>query len=724
MANTIKVKRSATPSAVPTTGQLDLGEIAVNTYDGKLYIKKDNGTASIVEVGASGGGGLTSLNSQTGATQTFAVGTSGTNFAVSSASNVHTFNLPDASATNRGALTSANWTTFNNKLGSLNSQTGATQTFAVGTSGTDFAVSSSTDTHTFNLPDASATARGVVTTGTQTLAGQKNLTGQIGINEASPGSQLQITSGAAARKGLIVKGAASQTATLFEAQNSAGTAVVYFTNAGAASFSSNITTTGSLSFGPTGILSLTSNGNYNGVALGRSSSTGESGLVLGSYLSAGSNEMRMGWGGGGTGRVIYGLSTGEVGIGVSSPGAQLHAQSKSASMKGMIVQGAASQSANLIEVQNSSGTVLSSFNSSGQIGVGATATCPLDIYGTSVNAKVNQFSADTTGATLTFQKSRAATVSTNTIVQSDDQIGVITFNGANGSTYSNAAQIRAVIDATPGASADMPGRLEFLTSADGSATVTERMRIDSSGKIGIGASPNTKLDVADAFQDFTGLSPGSKSVALFRTTDTATANYGGNILLGGNYTGTSYYPHAGIKGALTASGSFGGYLALYTTEDTSGFVRERMRIDKVGNVGIGVTNPTYQLQLSTDSAAKLTTTTWSTTSDARVKKNVEPYEKGLTEICQLRPITYDFNGLGGMAEGPGGISVIAQEIQPIFPECVGTYKAKLHPTDSEETDILNFNGHAILFALINSVKELRVKLDTLEQRLTLLETSS
>lgn len=52
MANTIKLKRSATPSAVPTTGQLDLGEMAINTYDGKVYIKKDNGTPSIVEVGS------------------------------------------------------------------------------------------------------------------------------------------------------------------------------------------------------------------------------------------------------------------------------------------------------------------------------------------------------------------------------------------------------------------------------------------------------------------------------------------------------------------------------------------------------------------------------------------------------------------------------------------------------------------------------------------------
>jgi hypothetical protein len=55
MANTIKIRRSAVASAVPTTGQLALGELAVNTFDGKLFLKKDNGTASIVEIGASGG---------------------------------------------------------------------------------------------------------------------------------------------------------------------------------------------------------------------------------------------------------------------------------------------------------------------------------------------------------------------------------------------------------------------------------------------------------------------------------------------------------------------------------------------------------------------------------------------------------------------------------------------------------------------------------------------
>lgn len=52
MAQTVQLKRSAVPGKVPTTSDIALGEIAVNTYDGKVFIKKDNGTASIVEIGA------------------------------------------------------------------------------------------------------------------------------------------------------------------------------------------------------------------------------------------------------------------------------------------------------------------------------------------------------------------------------------------------------------------------------------------------------------------------------------------------------------------------------------------------------------------------------------------------------------------------------------------------------------------------------------------------
>lgn len=59
--------------------------------------------------------GITAINAITEAAQTLEVGTTGTDFAISSSGSAHTFNLPTASASNRGALSSANWTTFNGK---------------------------------------------------------------------------------------------------------------------------------------------------------------------------------------------------------------------------------------------------------------------------------------------------------------------------------------------------------------------------------------------------------------------------------------------------------------------------------------------------------------------------------------------------------------------------------------------------------------------------------
>lgn len=68
----------------------------------------------------SGGSGLTNLNGLTTDPQTFATSTSGTNFTISSSGSTHTFNLPIASATNTGKLSNADWTAFNGKLSPSN----------------------------------------------------------------------------------------------------------------------------------------------------------------------------------------------------------------------------------------------------------------------------------------------------------------------------------------------------------------------------------------------------------------------------------------------------------------------------------------------------------------------------------------------------------------------------------------------------------------------------
>jgi len=73
-------------------------------------------------------------------------------------------------------------TTFSNGLTSLNNLTDQSQYLTTGTSGTDFNIVSSGDTHTFNLPSASASNRGLITTGAQTIAGAKVFDNPITAN--------------------------------------------------------------------------------------------------------------------------------------------------------------------------------------------------------------------------------------------------------------------------------------------------------------------------------------------------------------------------------------------------------------------------------------------------------------------------------------------------------------------------------------------------------------
>jgi hypothetical protein len=85
-----------------------------------------------------------------------------------------------------------------NAITSLNGLTASTQSLTVGSAGTDIAMSSSVNTHTLNIPSASLTARGVITTGAQVIAGNKDFRSPLRINwegsgEPSTSGTLQIT---------------------------------------------------------------------------------------------------------------------------------------------------------------------------------------------------------------------------------------------------------------------------------------------------------------------------------------------------------------------------------------------------------------------------------------------------------------------------------------------------------------------------------------------------
>lgn len=143
IAATYVGQASITTLGIITTGTWNATPIAtayggtnITTYatGDTLYASAPN-VLSALPIGASGfvltvvGGipqwattaitGITTLNTLTAQVQTFATGTTGTDFNIVSAVSTHTFNIPSSSAINRGLLTPADWTTFNNKQNAL-----------------------------------------------------------------------------------------------------------------------------------------------------------------------------------------------------------------------------------------------------------------------------------------------------------------------------------------------------------------------------------------------------------------------------------------------------------------------------------------------------------------------------------------------------------------------------------------------------------------------------
>jgi len=101
------------------------------------------------------------------------------------------------------------------------------------------------------------------------------------------------------------------------------------------------------------------------------------------------------------------------------------------------------------------------------------------------------------GPTLFFGKSRGTTVGSNTVVQADDELGVIAFNGADGTDIQSiGAIIKANVDGTPGSN-DLPTRLTFSVTADGASSPTERMRISNAGTTTLTSAASTAPFIAN-----------------------------------------------------------------------------------------------------------------------------------------------------------------------------------------------------------------------------------
>ncbi len=219
-------------------------------------------------------------------------------------------------------------------------------------------------------------------------------------------------------------------------------------------------------------------------------------------------------------------------------------------------------------------------------------------------------SANAAGTGIFFGKSRNATVGSNTIVQSGDELGRITFSGDDGTNINTmGSKIASYVDGTPGEN-DMPGRLVFYTTADGASTPTERLRINSDGQISIRGT-TTAFDTTGDLD----------SLQLYYETDSGQASIG---------------PYS--SGGST-------HLSFYTNA-SSGAATEKLRITSAGNVLINNTTSSSRL------AVRETDTSTGVYYNAHImgSNHVADYAVGIgfdTEGYAAR------NKIGIVAEGTG-----------------------------------------------------------------------
>ena len=210
----------------------------------------------------------------------------------------------------------------------------------------------------------------------------------------------------------------------------------------------------------------------------------------------------------------------------------------------------------------------------------ASAAPQVQVEGTNANlASIGIFcsASDVDGGRLLLAHQRSGGVGGNTIVNDDDQTGSITFQGSDGTQFVESASIKAEIDGTPGAD-DMPGRLIFSTTADGAASPTERLRITSAGRMGVGTNdPSTNLHVVG----------GIRATTAFDLRDTS-----GNIVL---------FVEDASNDARISNQTAGEDIIIRTTP-SGGSATERLRISSDGFIGVNDSSPGRAIDVLFDDA--------------------------------------------------------------------------------------------------------------------------
>jgi hypothetical protein len=256
---------------------------------------------------------------------------------------------------------------------------------------------------------------------------------------------------------------------------------------------------------------------------------------------------------------------------------------------------------------------------------------------------------------------------------------------------------------------------------------SERMRIDTSGNVGIGTS-------SPAFDAGSGLEIERAGVTTLRLDNT---------------TNSTILELKAANGAVAVSGR-GNYALLF---ETNGL--ERARIDSSGNLLVGTTNTSatagagfkltgsatlastvasfstnansnwlmystgasaYRFFVQWDGKVNATNDTIAAISDQRLKENIEDIDVGLDKVMALKPRKFDWKeGKGKNIKGDRGW--IAQEFEQVFPEMIGTWPDKAPEGEEPYKSVCA----SLIPVLVKAIQELKAELDTVKTELATLK---
>jgi len=225
----------------------------------------------------------------------------------------------------------------------------------------------------------------------------------------------------------------------------------------------------------------------------------------------------------------------------------------------------------------------------------------------------------------------------------------------------------------------------FYTKTDNTDAGTERLRIDSTGQVGIGtSSPSAKLNIG-------GLGAANATALRIDSQDT----FYRDIFIS-EFNTTAY-------GGILRYNSGTDLLQLITVEN--GVEKYGLAVARAtGNVGIGM-NSAAAYPLDVSGSIRISgaayrddgVATWAVTSDARLKDVIAGYDRGLKEILDIDTVIFKYKKdnprkLNSIKEFPG---VVAQQVQKVIPEAV----------DVEKDGFLSLNTTPIIWAMLNAIKE-------------------